>query len=198
MSNETESTVSALNQQLAARLRELRRQAGWSLEALAQSSGVSRSMVSQIERGASSPTAVVLARLASAFGLPLAALFDAPATSTPDPVARAGEQATWRDPATGYRRRNVSPPDPTLVARLVDVELPPGARVLYDNTPGGPVVQQQVWLLAGSLDLRWGDAHWTLAPGDCAAMTLDRPTGFHNPGPEPARYAVVLCGGAAR
>lgn len=196
MSNETDVDVDDLTQHLAARLRELRARAGWSLEALANASGVSRSMISQIERAASSPTAVVLARLAAAFGLPLAALFDLPAA--PEPVARAGDQPTWCDPATGYRRRNVSPADPALGVHIVDVELPAGAQVLYDNTAGGPVVQQQVWLLTGRLALRWGDAHWTLEPGDCAAMTLDRPTGFHNPGAGPARYAVVLSGGAAR
>lgn len=198
MSNETEAIDTALSQQLADRLRALRARVGWSLETLAQASGVSRSMISQIERGASSPTAVVLARLAAAFGLPLASLFDTP-TETPDPVARAAAQPVWRDPGTGYRRRNVSPADPALTARLVEVELPPGAQVLYENTPAGPgAVQQQVWLLAGRLALRWGDARWSLEPGDCAAMTLDRPTGFHNPGTVPARYAVVLAGGVAR
>lgn len=198
MSRSTDPASAALNRQLAVRLRGLRAQAGWSLDALAQASGVSRSMISQIERGASSPTAVVLARLAAAFGLTLAALFDAPAAAAPAPVARAGDQPAWRDPATGYVRRNVSPANPALAARLVDVALPPGARVLYDNTATGPVVQQQVWLLTGRLQLRWGDEHWSLAPGDCAAMTLDRPTGFHNPGSAPARYAVVLSAGIAR
>src|SRR5271154_6206999 len=97
-----------LNQRIAERVRGLRASRGLTLEALAERSGVSRSMISLIERGESSPTAVLLERLAMGLTVPLASLFDAPGP-TPQPVARRADQLQWRDPASGYIRRNVSP-----------------------------------------------------------------------------------------
>src|SRR4051795_6493564 len=97
-----------LDQRIAARVRELRAARRLSLDALAAKSGVSRSMISLIERGESSPTAVVLERLATGLGVMLASLFDAPATqvpaSPPSPVARHADQLQWQDPASGYLR----------------------------------------------------------------------------------------------
>src|SRR5215813_14086304 len=105
--------ATGLNQRIASRVRGLRAEQGLSLDALASKSGVSRSMISLIERGESSPTAVVLEKLAAGLGVMLASLFDAPAAAGPasrSPVARRDEQPQWRDPASGYLRRNVSPP----------------------------------------------------------------------------------------
>src|SRR5512138_3989212 len=104
-------TPSALHERIAERVGELRAAHGLSLDALALRSGVSRSMISLIERGESSPTAVVLEKLAAGLGVMLASLFDAPAAPEPQgPVARREDQPQWRDPASGYVRRNVSPP----------------------------------------------------------------------------------------
>ena len=69
----------SINQRIAERVREFRAERGLSLEVLATKSGVSRSMISLIERGESSPTAVVLDKLAVALGVTLATLFDASA-----------------------------------------------------------------------------------------------------------------------
>ena len=117
-----ESTVASdLNQRIAERVRELRAGQSLSLEALANKSGVSRSMISVIERGESSPTAVVLEKLAAGLGVTLASLFDAPAASAPGgPVARREDQPQWRDPASGYLRRNVSPPGVPQPMRIVE------------------------------------------------------------------------------
>src|SRR5579884_1083179 len=102
-----------LNQRIAARVRELRTELSLSLDALAAKSDVSRSMISLIERGESSPTAVVLEKLAAGLGVTLASLFEATADEAPapvGPVSRREDQPQWRDPASGYLRRNVSPP----------------------------------------------------------------------------------------
>src|SRR5277367_7182755 len=100
----TDETEPDLNHRIAGRVRDLRAQRGLTLEALAERSGVSRSMISLIERGESSPTAVLLERLATGLGVPLASLFEAPAASA-DPIARRADQVQWRDPASGYIRR---------------------------------------------------------------------------------------------
>ena len=80
-----------LNRRIAERVRALRALRGLTLEALAERSGVSRSMISLIERGESSPTAVLLERLATGLNVPLATLFDAPGPN-PQPVARRADQ----------------------------------------------------------------------------------------------------------
>src|SRR5256885_8871022 len=105
--------ASDLNQRIAERVRELRAGQGLSLDALASKSSVSRSMISLIERGESSPTAVVLEKLAAGLGVMLAALFDAPAVEAQapsGPVARRDDQPQWRGPAPGHPPRHGSPP----------------------------------------------------------------------------------------
>jgi transcriptional regulator with XRE-family HTH domain len=187
-------TASDLNQRIAERVRDLRAAQALSLESLASTSGVSRSMISLIERGESSPTAVVLEKLATGLGVVLASLFDAPsATGVPSgPVARRDDQPQWRDPASGYVRRNVSPPGVRQPMQIVEVHFPAGARVAFETGARHQRAHQQVWVLDGSIDITLGTERHRLREGDCLAMQLDRPTMFHNPTRKPARYAVVI------
>jgi transcriptional regulator with XRE-family HTH domain len=181
-----------LARRIAERVRELRAARGLSLEALAAASGVSRSMISLVERGERSPTAVVLAKLASGLGVLLSSLFDAPAAAASGPLSRRDDQPEWRDPESGYVRRNVSPPGEPQPMRIVEVRFPPGARVAFDNGPRDAQVHQQVWVLDGAIDVMVGAERHQLRTGDCLAMRLDRPTMFHNPTRKPMRYAVVI------
>jgi transcriptional regulator with XRE-family HTH domain len=185
--------ASTLNGRIAERVRELRAARGLSLDALAGKSGVSRSMISLIERGESSPTAVVLEKLAAGLGVMLASLFDAPAAAAPSgPVARHDDQPEWRDPASGYLRRNVSPPGVPQPMQIVEVHFPPGERVAFETGGRELRVHQQVWVLEGAIDVTLGEDCHRLREGDCLAMQLDGPTMFHNPTRKPARYAVVI------
>lgn len=190
----TESTL-GLNQRIAGRVRELRAAQALSLEALAAKSGVSRSMISLIERGESSPTAVVLEKLAAGLNVALASLFDAPAAAgqgPSGPVARRDDQPQWQDPASGYLRRNVSPPGVPQPMQITEVHFPAGGHVAFEAGARDVRVHQQIWVLEGSIDVAVGDERHSLREGDCLAMQLDRPTMFHNPTKEPARYAVVI------
>jgi transcriptional regulator with XRE-family HTH domain len=183
-----------ISQRIAARVRELRIARELSLEALAIQSGVSRSMISLIERGESSPTAVVMEKLASGLDVTLAALFDPPvaAVRAPSgPVARRDDQLSWRDPGSGYVRRNVSPVGVPQPMQIVEVLFPAGARVAFENNARGLRVHQQVWVLEGAIDIAVGSERQRLREGDCMAMQLDLPTMFHNPTRKPTRYAVV-------
>ena len=188
--------ASDINGRIGARIRQLRGARGLSLEALAERAGVSRSMISLIERGGASPTAVVLERLASGLGVMLAALFDVPA-GAPCPLSRRADQTEWRDPASGYLRRNLSPPGFAAPLQLVEVEFPAGARVAYETGPRAAVVHQQIWLIAGRIEIVLGEATHALAAGDCLAMVLDRPITFHNPTAKPARYLVAIATNAS-
>ena len=184
-----------LNQRIAERVRELRAAQGLSLDAVATKSGVSRSMISLIERGESSPTAVVLEKLAAGLGVMLASLYDAPAAAAQvpsGPVARRDDQPLWRDPASGYLRRNVSPPGMPQPMQIVEVHFPPGGRVAFETGPRDMPVHQQVWVLEGAIDVTVGAERHRLREGDCLAMQLDHPTMFRNPTRKTARYAVVI------
>src|SRR5438034_6870478 len=176
-------TASDLNQRIAERVRELRAAHGLSLDALAGKSGVSRSMISLIERGESSPTAVVLEKLAAGLSVMLASLFDAPsmAQASAGPVARRDDQPQWQDPASGYLRRNVSPPGVPQPMQIVEVHFPPHGRVAFETGGRDTRVHQQVWVLEGAIDITLGEERHRLREGDCLAMRLARPTTFHNP-----------------
>jgi transcriptional regulator with XRE-family HTH domain len=182
-----------LTQRIARRVRELRDAQGFSLDALAERSGVSRSNISLIERAQSSPTAAVLDKLAAALGVTLASLFDEPSApaAEPSPMARVAEQPVWTDPESGYVRRNVSPPARSPI-QLVDVIFPAGQRVAYDSPPREVDIHQQVWMIDGVMDVSVGDAQWRLETGDCLAMRLDQPIVYRNPTRKPARYLVAL------
>ncbi len=187
--------VPGLNQRIAGRVRALRAGQRLSLDALARKTAVSRSMISLIERGESSPTAVVLEKLAAGLGVTLASLFDAPvrrARNSAGPVSRRADQPAWQDPASGYVRRNVSPPGVPQPVQVVEVQFPPGQRVAFDADIRDVRVYQQVWVLEGTMEITCGRDRHRLEKGDCLAMQLDQPMMFHNPTRKPARYAVIM------
>lgn len=182
-----------INTLIAHRVRELRDAKGWSLDALAERSKVSRSNISLIERGESSPTATVLDKLATALGVPLASLFerDVQPAVEPSPVSRSAEQTAWTDPASGYIRRHLSPATHSAI-QLVEVSFPAGKQVNYDTGTRDAEIHQQVWMLEGVMEITAGETSWRLEPGDCLAMRLNCPTAFRNPTRKPARYLVAL------
>lgn len=179
---------------LAARIRRERDARGWSIAELAAASGVSRAMISRIERAEASPTATLLGRLSGAFGLTVSTLMArAEADGGGGRVTRAAEQTAWTDPETGYTRRPLSPPgaDPELVL----VDLPPGAELTYPPSAYTFMRGQCVWLMRGRINIREGDEITALTPGDCLAFDLStaRQCAFANPSnSEPAQYLVSL------
>jgi transcriptional regulator with XRE-family HTH domain len=178
-----------VNHRLAERLKQARSARGWTLEQFAEASGVSRAMISKIERAEVSPTAAVLARLAAGLGTSMASLFPAP-RSAPDRLSRWDDQSDWQDPASGYIRRNVSPAG--AAAEIVYVTFPAGGRVVFDTYTAPHDIEQQVWVLEGEIEMGIGPQVTRLGTGDCLLMRLDQPITFHNPGDSAARYIVVL------
>ena len=177
-----------IGEYIARRLREERKQRGWSLDELAGRSRVSRAMISKIERRVSTPTAVLLARLADALGLTISSLMFEKRKSEHS-VTALGDQVQWRDPASGYTRRMVSPAAQAGDAEIVAVDLPPGARVRF--AAGTVQIDGQVLLLEGRLRLSFGAEVLDLHPGDCARIAIHLEHELHNPGAGSARYLVV-------
>jgi transcriptional regulator with XRE-family HTH domain len=195
-------TISSASQRITDRIRELRQAQGLSLEALAERSGVSRSMISLIERGETSPTAVVLEKLAVGLGVVFASLFDAPtaiADSATGVVQRRAEQLEWHDPASGYLRRNLSPPGTDQPLQLIEIVFPPGERVIFEASAREAHIYQQIWMLEGEMEVGADGMLHRLRAGDCLARHQRPNTVYHNPGTQPARYIVALAiKGAAR
>ncbi|MFJ6572739.1 helix-turn-helix domain-containing protein [Streptomyces sp. NPDC091292] len=175
---------------LAVRLAALRAEHGWSLGELAERSGISRSTLSRAERAEISPTASLLNRLCAVYGRTLSHLLSEVETESAD-VVRAAAQTVWRDPASGFVRRSVSPPHPGLRGEVVEGRLEPGADVPYDRPPV-PGMEQHIWVLDGRLHLTVQGTEHLLDAGDCLRFRLWGATRFHCPGPGAARYAVVV------
>ena len=180
-----------INQRIAGRVRDLRSARGQSLETLAQRSGVSRSMISLIERGESSATAVVLEKLAASLGVSLAALFE-DSSAPASPVSRRDDRTSWRDPQSGYVRRNISPANFPSPIQIVEIVLPAGAKIAYENAARDANLQQQVWVQEGSVEVTVGGVTHHLSEDDCLAMRLDEPTAYRNRTRKPVRYLVVV------
>jgi transcriptional regulator with XRE-family HTH domain len=186
-----------INARIASRVRALRAEQDMTLDALAARCDVSRSMLSLVERGEASPTAVVLDKIATGLGVPLATLFDdsrAPAA----PVSRREDRTPWRDPQSGYVRRNISPAGVPSPIHLVEVVLPAGASVAYETSARDTRIHQQVWVQEGAIEVTLGHVTHRLAKDDCLAMRLDEPTAYRNRTRKPARYVVVVATEPAR
>jgi transcriptional regulator with XRE-family HTH domain len=187
---------SNLDHRIGARIRDLRAERNLTLEALAHQADVSRAMLSRIERGESSATAQLLNKVCGGLGVTLSTLFAAAETPA-NPLSRHATQSIWRDPATGYLRRTISPPGTGSPVDITEVDFPPGATVAFDSAHLTNW-DQHIWILDGTLDLQLGDDRHRLETGDCLMMHFDRPILFHNPTDRPTRYAVIISHGPAR
>jgi transcriptional regulator with XRE-family HTH domain len=176
---------------IAERLKSLRLTQTMTLDELGTRAGVSRAMISRIERGEASPTAQLLARLCSALGTTLSRFF-ADGESTGDPLSRRKDQRVWRDPETSYLRRSVSPDGTGSPVDIVEVEFPPGGHVMFEQQQFDAGLTQHLWLFEGRLTMTAGDQTHVLEAGDCLFMRLAEAHIFHNPHGKPARYAIIL------
>jgi transcriptional regulator with XRE-family HTH domain len=175
--------------QIARRLRLERDTRGWSLAELAQRSGVSKATISKIERAEVSPTAVILLRLAGAFDLTLAGLL-LRAEGDGQRLSRAAEQPLWRDPASGYLRRQVfCRPDHPL--ELVQVEMPAGRSVALPAS-SYTRIRQAIWVRSGELLIVEGEERHQLGAGDCLGFGPPCDVTIANEGAGPCTYLVAL------
>ncbi|GII33767.1 DNA-binding protein [Planotetraspora mira] len=175
---------------LAGRLARLREERGWSLDELAQRTGVSRSTLSRLERTEISPTAALLNRLCAAYGRTMSQLL-AEVEEEPPQLVRAGQQMVWRDENSGFTRRSVSPPHPGLRGELVEGLLRPGADISYE-VPPVPGLEQHIWVLEGVLEVTAGGGVHEIRAGDCLRFRLWDRSRFRCPGPDPVRYALMI------
>jgi transcriptional regulator with XRE-family HTH domain len=186
-----ETPQDAMERRIAAGIKKRREQLGISANDLAEKSGVSRAMVSKIERLEVSPTAALLGRLCNGLGITLSSLIASAETSAGPPIARASDQPVWRDPDTGLLRTMVSPLNTGSRTEIVHVELPNGAEVKYDALHE-PHYDQHVLVLAGKLTMIFGEESYDLGAGDCVRSRFDVAHTFANRGRSTVKYLVII------
>lgn len=177
-------------------LATLRQGQALSLDELSRRAGVSKSMLSQIERGQANPTVAVVWRLAHALQVPLAALLDADGAVPPAPAITtvAGhETPTLRGPDPGCELRILGPIDSAGQFEWYELTLGPGAAL--DSRPHEPGTREHVSVLEGTLALQVGDARAPLAAGETARYAADQPHRIANPGQTAARAVLVVVHG---
>ncbi|MGX1306111.1 transcriptional regulator with XRE-family HTH domain [Amorphus suaedae] len=179
---------------LGASIRAEREARGWSVSELADRSGVSRAMIAKVEKGDSSPTAALLGRLSGAFGLSVSTLLARSEAMSARAVLRAADQPTWRDPETGYLRRQIAPaPGSDLPLDLVRIELPAGAEIAYPASAYA-FGRRLIWVVEGTLGFVEGDTEHSLGAGDCLELGTPADCVYRNRSEATCVYLVAVLG----
>src|SRR3954463_2244360 len=164
----------------ASRLKQLRAQRGWSLEALERASGVSRSMLSQIERAQANPTLAVTFRIARAFGMSIGELVEAPGATSAINVIRSNDHAYHYRSDKDCVIRTLSPLNLEKDVEFYEVQLNEGGALRsaahYEGTREFLTVQK------GRIRLESGTDREELNPSDSASYRADVPHAIVNIG----------------
>jgi transcriptional regulator with XRE-family HTH domain len=156
---------------LPARLKEARRAQGLSLDAVAKLSGVSRSMVSQIERGESSPTIATLWNLTRALQVDFAGLLDSGPAGARIEVLRRADVPTIENRGSGCRIRILSPPEDAGRHEVYELTFEAGG--VLDSQPHARGAREHLTVIDGALTVTSGDARREIAAGDTARYAAD-------------------------
>ena len=165
---------------LADRVRELRQRKGWTLDELSAACGVSRSMLSQIERNGVNPTVAVALRIAQAFGIALGTLVDAPAVAAKIEVVRSDDRSTHFRSDKDCRIRTLSPLHLEKAVEFYELRIRPGGAIR--SAPHFSGTREILTVHQGSVRVISGGAAQDLRAGDSAHYPADVPHEIVNAG----------------
>lgn len=179
------------------RIKALRDAMGFSLRDLAERSGVSAPMLSQVERGETSPTLAVAEKIAAGLELTLSQLLRLDEGQHVS-ISRAGERR--HSERGGHRFEELTPPLPGQRADVSVHTLEPGASTGGREDPPmhEPGSRETAVVLNGTLALFVEGARHDLASGDSVTFDADLPHHFENDGEEPTRFLAVIAAGLRR
>jgi transcriptional regulator with XRE-family HTH domain len=183
MANETKKLSSKEDDLLtliSQALRGRREEAGFTVRELARRSGISASMISDVERGMKSPTISTLAALAEALELPLSSLIESQARVRMC-VVRASERQWLVEAGTGSRRERLAP---TVLGSKVEIlrYVVPPHQSAGPFPPHAPGTIEHLYLVSGRVRVTLGRETADLEAGDCCSCFADEPHGFDNRG----------------
>ncbi|UOF89991.1 XRE family transcriptional regulator [Fodinisporobacter ferrooxydans] len=173
-------------------VKQERKKNSLTLEQLAERSGVSRSMLSQIEREEKNPTIQVACQIAEALNTTLSQLIGEQERREVF-VIRTAERQMYRDEQSGFERHVLSPSLPSNRLEFILNVIPPGQEsgIFPAHKPG---VKEYISVAEGKLTvcLGAGDVVYTLAEGDSIFFDADVEHRFANKGDEECRYYLVI------
>jgi transcriptional regulator with XRE-family HTH domain len=175
------------------RVKELREARGWSLRDAAEKTRVSKSMLSKVERGTTSPTATILGRLAEGFGMSISQLVGGEERGGNVVLLPREDQPVFRVPTTGFERRSLSPV--TINSGDVDfcVNMLPPRQSSGTFPPHRAGVEETLVVASGRLRLHLGEALYELRTGDSVFYRAHVSHQFDNPSDrEPAIFYIVI------
>ncbi|WP_415159158.1 helix-turn-helix domain-containing protein [Maritalea sp.] len=179
-----------LSAKLSQRIKQLRQDNDYSLDDLAAKSGISRASLSRLEKGDVSPTAQMLGKLCAAYGLSMSRLL-AMVEDQFAPIVRVNDQQIWRDDATGFVRKAVSPPNSALKGEVIECHLDAGQEISYEKSPVEGLEHHLV-LRSGELEVQLGDQTFHLFAHDCLRYQLYGRSRFKTPDHAAATYLIFL------
>ncbi len=186
----TLEVVDPISGQISQRVKLLRQQRGWSLEQLATASGVSKSMLSQIERNQANPTLAVTCKIAQAFGMSLAEFVEMPSASSAIHVIRADDREHLYRSDEAVEIRTLSPLNLEKDVEFYQVRLKAGGALKsaahYQGTREFLTVEQ------GKVRVQSSNDSAELAKGDSTTYRADVPHAIENVGKGEATVFLVV------
>lgn len=181
--------LNALDNKVATRLIEIRHARKFTIEQLAEISGVSRATLSRIERSETSPTAHVLGQLSAVYGLTISQLL-VEVEEKGHHLTKWSKAQKWVDSETGFKRVILSPPSNDFSIQIMHGELPKGAVIEYPAPPL-KTLEQHIIVLEGRLYLSFNQQNFTLDVLDCLRVKLIGASRFFNAHTGPSRYLIA-------
>lgn len=200
MSAEPEGAGESVPETLGARIRQHRHEAGLSVRGLAAKLGLSPSLISQIERGRSTPSVATLLAIASELKLPMATLFDGVApgadgtTAGPTTPLQAHGDRQAITLATGVRWERLNPAESGV--DFTYIVYPPGAASCEPDALRQHNGQEYGYVLSGTLTVQVGFKQYLVGPNDSIAFDSTRPHRLSNEGDEPMVAVWMVLGGS--
>ncbi len=180
----------SINENLGRRVKKLRADRGWSLEELASASGVSRSMLSEIERERANPTLSVTYRIARAFGLTLQDLIESADCASSIQIIRADDRAQIFRSDKLCQIRTLSPLNLEKDVEFYEVRLPVAGALRSQAHVDG--TREFLTVEEGMVDLESGSSREALAKGDSATYRVDVAHAIINAGKREAVLFLVV------
>ena len=177
-----------LGRRVADNLKERRRVLGWSLDELAQASGVSRAALSQIETCKTNPSLGVLWKVAVGLGIPFAELLGNDRDNVS--LLRRGEAQVLRSPDGKFESRPLARSGAGPGVEAYELRL--AGHASYASEPHGPGTRELITVVSGSLRMTVGPESYLLALGDSLVFPADQRHVYENPGAGEGRYHDVI------
>lgn len=170
-------------------LQALRAERGWSLDQLAQRSGVSKGVLVALEQGRSNPNLATLARIGDAFGVPVTRLVDVPDEPAVRVTGADRARVLWRGPSGGTGTI-IAATEPPWAVELWRWVLQPGERSGGD--PHGPGSKEMIWVESGTITLTVAGRGYQVAAGQCARFPGGEAHSYANEGADPAVMTMIF------